>query len=74
MQEWKVIRKEEFDLDNEGNFIEISLKEHPISNELLYGISKGWKNKEGFKKYKSNIVVSNENRIKLIKLLRDIES
>lgn len=73
MQEWKVISKEEFDLDTEGNFIEVSLKEHPISNELLYGISKGWKNKEGFKKYKSNIIISNENKNKLIELLTKIQ-
>ncbi|MCH8519339.1 MAG: hypothetical protein LAT82_01140 [Nanoarchaeota archaeon] len=73
MEEWKVISKEEFDLDEEGNFIEVSLKEHPISKELLYGISKGWKNKEGFKKYKSNIIISKENKDKLVKLLSKIE-
>lgn len=73
MQEWKVISKEEFDLDTEGNFIEVSLKEHPLSNELLYGISKGWKNKEGFKKYKSNIIISNENKNKLIELLTKLQ-
>ena len=69
MEEWKVLSKEEFDLDTEGNFLEVSLKEHPISQELLYGISKGWKNKEGFKKYKSNIIISKENKDKLITLL-----
>ncbi|MFT4244020.1 MAG: hypothetical protein ACMXYB_01030 [Candidatus Woesearchaeota archaeon] len=69
MEEWKVLSKEEFELDTEGNFLEVSLKEHPINQELLYGISKGWKNKKGFKKYKSNIILSKKNKDKLITLL-----
>lgn len=72
MEEWKVLKKEEIELNDQGDFLEISVKEHPISKEELYGISKGWKNKEGVKKYKSNIIVSKEISKKLALILQKL--
>lgn len=72
MHEWNTEKKIEFDLNEKGDFMEISLKRHPQNNELVYGISKGWKNLKGFKKYKSNIILSNDGKEELIKHLQDI--
>lgn len=72
MQEWAVLKKEEFDISEKGDFIEISLKEHPESKEELFAISKGWKNIKGFKKYKSNIVLSQDSVSDLISTLNKL--
>lgn len=73
MQEWNVLKREEFDVGERGDFIEITLKEHPESGENLYGISKGWKNLKGFKKYKSNIIMSKESVDTLISTLNSLK-
>lgn len=73
MQEWNVIEKKEFEVGDRGDFIEITLKEHPENKEILYGISKGWKNLKGFKKYKSNIIMSQDSVNKLIYTLNSFK-
>lgn len=70
---WKILNQETLDLEN-GNFIEISLKQPPESEEILIGISKGWYNENKIKKYKSNILLNKNKKKDLINLLSKIDN
>ncbi|MFP4402347.1 MAG: hypothetical protein ACLFPL_03875 [Candidatus Nanoarchaeia archaeon] len=72
MNEWNVVKKIEFDVNDKGDFVEVSSKEHPSTGEIVYGISKGWKNLKGFKKYKSNIILSKNGKDELISHLQSL--
>lgn len=56
-----------------NNFLEISLKSPPESQEVLIGISKGWFTPEGDKRYKSNILFSKEEKEEIVNILKEIK-
>ena len=72
MGEWKTFKQETIEAGG-NNFIEISLKQPPESENILIGISKGWYTPEEQKRYKSNILFSREKRDELIKHLQEID-
>jgi hypothetical protein len=71
MDEWKTLKQIEMDA-GANNFLEVTLKQPPGSDEELVGISKGWKTAEGEKRYKSNILFSKEKKEELVKALQEI--
>lgn len=72
MSDWKTLSSETIDV-GENNFIEVNLKQPPSSQELLFGISKGWYNENKEKRYKSNILFSQEAKEKLVSALEELE-
>ena len=59
MSEWKTLKAETVEAGG-NNFIEITLKQPPEGDNLFIGVSKGWVNDEGQKRYKTNILFSKE--------------
>lgn len=53
--DWKTIKTETVDAGG-NNFIEVTLKESLEGEDKFIGLSKGWTNPEGQKRYKSNIL------------------
>lgn len=72
MDDWKTLKQETIDAGG-NNFIEVNLKQPPRGDNLLIGISKGWLTNDNQKRYKSNILFSNEKREELINILQKIE-
>lgn len=70
-KEWTIISSEILKADK-NNFIEVSLKHPPLSEEKLIAISKGWFTPEGEKRYKTNILMSLDQKKELVKLLEKI--
>jgi len=71
MDDWKTIKQETIEAGG-NNFLEVNLKKPPGSEELLIGISKGWKTTTGEKRYKSNILFSLDKKEELISILQNI--
>ena len=72
MSEWKTLKHESIDAGG-NNFIEISLKQPPESEELLIGISKGWITTNNEKRYRTNILFNQSHRDEIVKLLSEID-
>lgn len=73
MGEWKTLKQETIEAGG-NNFIEVSLKQPPESENILIGVSKGWYTPEEQKRYKANILFSKEKRDELVKILQEIDS
>jgi hypothetical protein len=73
MSDWKTLKQETIDIGG-NNFIEINLKQPPKEEKLLLGISKGWYNKNNEKKYKTNILFSNDKTNEIIQAIKNISS
>ena len=73
MDEWKTLEVRTIEVGS-NNFIEVNLKQPPRGEELLYGISKGWFNENKEKRYKSNILFSQEIKEKLVETLNELQS
>lgn len=73
MADWKTLEVETIEVGG-NNFIEVNLKQPPEGDEVLYGISKGWFNESNQKRYKSNILFSQDAKDKLIEALNTLES
>lgn len=72
MSEWKTLKQETLDVGG-NNFIEINIKQPPESDKYLIGISKGWYTQEGEKRYKNNILFSQEKKQELIDIISKID-
>lgn len=68
---WKTLSCETMEIGG-NNFLEINLKESPEGAKLL-GISKGWFNDEGQKRYKNNILLPIRKKDELIDVLSNLE-
>jgi hypothetical protein len=71
--EWKTVKQEVIEAGG-NNFIEVSIKYPPESEEYLIGISKGWYTPSKEKRYKTNILFSKEKRDEIVKVLQEIDS
>ncbi len=72
MSEWKTIKSKTIETYG-NNFVEVSLKKAPEGDNTFIGISKGWKTDEGIKRYKANILFTQEKKNDIIKALTEIE-
>lgn len=72
MKDWKTLKVETIDVGG-NNFLEVNIKQPPESENILYGISKGWYNENKEKRYKANILFSKEGKEELIKVLQEID-
>ena len=70
--DWKTLEVETIEIGG-SNFIELNLKQPPGSDQLLYGISKGWFNEEGKKRYKTNILFSQDAKEKIVEALTKLD-
>jgi len=71
MVEWKTLKTETVDAGGD-NFIEVSLKESPQGEDLFIGISKGWTNSEGIKRYKSNILFKSNKKTEIFNAIEKV--
>ena len=72
MNEWKTLKQKTLDI-GANNFLEINIKQPPEGENLFIGLSKGWYNDEGQKRYKTNLLFSKEKRDEIVKALQEID-
>lgn len=72
MSDWKTLKQETIEAGG-NNFIEINVKQPPETENVLFGISKGWYTPDGQKRYKANILFSKEKKDEIIKLLDELD-
>ena len=72
MNEWKTLKQQTLEAGG-NNFIEVSLKQPPQSENTLIALSKGWYTPEEQKRYKANILFSKDKKDELIKLIQEID-
>ena len=70
---WKTLKSISIDV-GENNFIEINLKEPPRGTDSLIGISKGWYNDNGDKRYKTNILFNIAKADRVIKAIKELKN
>lgn len=73
MSDWKTLKQETIEIGG-NNFIEINLKQPPKEEKLLVGISKGWYSKNNEKKYKTNILFSQDKSDEILNSIKNITS
>jgi hypothetical protein len=71
MSEWKTLEQNTVEVGG-NNFLEINVKEPPEGDKLYIGLSKGWYNNEGEKRYKTNILFAKEKLPEIIEALGKI--
>ena len=71
MSEWKTLKSQIVEAGG-NNFIEITLKNPPEGDTEFIGISKGWTNDDGQKRYKTNILFDKQKKDDIIKALEDV--
>ncbi len=72
MTEWKTLKQETLEVGGK-NFLEINIKQAPEGENLYVGLSKGWFNDEGQKRYKANILFTKDKLPEIIKVLEEIQ-